>query len=101
MLLYADDIRRCPAGFALARTVEDCLLMLRECEVEVLSLDYDFGPGQPNGVDLAVTIVRERLYPARSIYLHSSSPAGRQRMYHILYAARPNHVSIYNHPMQE
>lgn len=44
--LFLDDYRRCPQGFTLARNAEECLLMLKECEVGILSLDFDLGPGK-------------------------------------------------------
>jgi len=99
MNLYADDLRSCPEGFTLARTAEECLLMLRECKVQILSLDYDFGPNEPNGASLAMAIAREGLYPSGTIYLHSSSAVGRQTMYNILTSNKPEHVKIVNRPM--
>ena len=98
--LYLDDWRACPPGFALARNGEECLLMLRECEVDILSLDYELGHDQMNGGDVAAAMVAERLYP-REIYLHTSSPWGRRRMYEILYHNMPPEVKVHNGPMPE
>jgi hypothetical protein len=93
-----DDLRKVPKGFALARSTEECLLMLRECEVDVLSLDYDMGPGDYSGGEVARRIVLEGLFP-REIYLHTSSLWGRKEMYEILYAAKPEGMLLVNGPL--
>ncbi|MNP52900.1 hypothetical protein D3C76_1473240 [compost metagenome] len=96
--IYMDDLRKGPLGFALARTTEECLLMLRECEVGILSLDYDMGPDDYSGGEVARRIVLEGLYP-REIYLHTSSVLGRKEMYEILYAAKPEGMILFNGPL--
>ncbi|MNM00767.1 hypothetical protein D3C81_106830 [compost metagenome] len=96
--IYMDDARRAPEGFALARTVEECLLMLRECEVGILSLDYEMGPGEDTGGYAARMIVLERLFP-REIYLHSSSVLGRKEMFETLYPACPAETILVNGPI--
>ena len=98
--LYLDDWRSCPKGFALARNGEECLMMLRECEVDILSLDYELGPDQMNGGDIVAAMVVEKLYP-RQIYLHTSSPWGKRKMYEMLYEHMPAEVSVHNGPMPE
>lgn len=96
--VYMDDFRRCPQGFTLARTIDECLELLRLTEVDILSLDYDMGPGEPTGTDMAAAIVREKLYP-REIYLHTSSIYGKKSMYEILYPHLPEHVRLHNGPV--
>ncbi|GGF63748.1 hypothetical protein GCM10010912_06050 [Paenibacillus albidus] len=96
--VYMDDYRAMPHGFTLARTTEECLLLLRDCEVRVLSLDYDMGAADYSGGEVARRIVLEGLYP-REIYLHTSSPWGRKEMYETLYAAVPAGVVLHNGPM--
>ncbi|AEI41500.1 cyclic-phosphate processing receiver domain-containing protein [Paenibacillus mucilaginosus] len=91
--VYMDDWRACPPGFVLARSGEECLLLLKECEVDILSLDFDLGWGQPSGLDLVHAMIRDSLFPRR-IFLHSSSPAGRQSMYQALYASKPESVEL-------
>ncbi|MFB5265467.1 cyclic-phosphate processing receiver domain-containing protein [Paenibacillus enshidis] len=98
MNLYMDDYRRCPQGFTLARNAEECLLLLQEYKVEILSLDYDLGPGEPTGLEVAAAIVREGLFPEQ-IYLHSSSLSGRRQMYEMLYGSLPEGVQLFNHPV--
>ncbi|WP_342435735.1 cyclic-phosphate processing receiver domain-containing protein [Paenibacillus sp. FSL L8-0436] len=96
--IYMDDLRKLPTGFTLARTTEECLLLLRECEVGILSLDYDMGPEDYNGAEVARRIVLEGLHP-REIYLHTSSAAGRKEMYELLYAARPEGSVLHYGPV--
>ncbi|SET32775.1 cyclic-phosphate processing receiver domain-containing protein [Paenibacillus sp. NFR01] len=95
--VYMDDLRKRPPGFTLARTTEECLLLLRECEIGVLSLDYDMGPEDVSGGEVARKMVLEGLYP-REIYLHTSSALGRKAMYETLYPAVPLETSLYSGP---
>lgn len=98
--LYVDDLRPCPKGFVLARTAEECLLLLRECEVDMLSLDHDLGWNRPNGLELAQRMARERLF-ARDIYLHSANPRGRMDMFQLLYREKPEGVRVHLFPVPE
>ncbi|MEK4432498.1 cyclic-phosphate processing receiver domain-containing protein [Paenibacillus sp. FSL M7-0802] len=100
MYLFMDDYRPCPPGFKLARDADECLLLLHEYPISILSLDYDLGPGQPTGKDVAAAIAGKRLYPLE-IYLHSSSPEGRRAMYELLYANKPEGVTVHNGPIPE
>lgn len=43
MNLYMDDVRSCPDGWKVARTVEDAKLFLASGEVDDCSLDHDMG----------------------------------------------------------
>ncbi|MVP00404.1 cyclic-phosphate processing receiver domain-containing protein [Paenibacillus lutrae] len=94
--VFLDDQRRCPAGFTLARTIAECKLLLEECEVDILSLDYDLG-GEESGWDLVAWMIAARRYPG-SIYLHTSSMEGRSRMYQALYASKPETVNLHAGP---
>lgn len=96
--VYLDDFRPCPKGFVLARNMEECLTLLGNCKVNILSLDHDLGIGEPTGYDLVRQMV-ERGYYANEIYLHSSSASGRMNMYQLLMKHKPEHVVIYNYPM--
>lgn len=96
--IYMDDLRKRPKGFALARTTEECLLMLRECEVGILSLDYEMGVNDYTGGEVARRIVLEGLFP-QEIYLHTSSLLGRKEMYEILYAAKPDGMVLVIGPL--
>lgn len=96
--VFLDDLRACPDGFVWARNVEECILLLQECEVEVLTLDYDLGWGQPTGLEVARYIVASQRYP-RELYLHTSSITGRWSMYQLLYANKPESVQLVNGPV--
>ena len=98
--LFLDDARRCPPGFTLAKNASECIMLLDECEVRVLSLDYDLGWNMPDGMEVVRHIVTRRRYPL-FIYLHTSSTEGRIKMYQALYANKPEHVKLYNHPMPD
>ncbi|MEJ8305547.1 cyclic-phosphate processing receiver domain-containing protein [Saccharibacillus sacchari] len=98
--LYMDDWRPCPEGFALARTGEECLEMLKVCEVDILSLDHEMGPGELSGSEVAARIVANGTFP-REIYLHTSSEYGRRSMYQTLYAGKPDDVILHKGSMPE
>lgn len=96
--VYLDDYRPCPEGFTLARNAEECVLLLSEFEVNVLSLDYDLGWGQETGMDVVRKLINSGKYP-QCIYLHTSSTSGRLRMYEALYSSKPDQVKLTNGPM--
>ncbi|WP_150268054.1 cyclic-phosphate processing receiver domain-containing protein [Paenibacillus tepidiphilus] len=96
--VFMDDLRKAPPGFILAKSAEECLLLLRECEIEVLSLDYDMGYGNDDGLEIAKRMVLERLYP-QEIALHTSSARGRREMFEVLYPAIPPETKLHNGPL--
>lgn len=93
--VYLDDYRRCPKGFVLARTAEECKLLLDSEEIGILSLDFDLGWGEPTGLEVARHIAETGKYP-RQIYMHSSSAQGRMQMYAMLAAGAPLDVKLSN-----
>jgi hypothetical protein len=93
-----DDLRACPKGFVAARSAEECILLLQECEIGILSLDFDLGWGQPDGLHVVRFMVAERRYP-QEIYLHTSSMIGKNNMYRLLYQNKPEDVKLVNGPM--
>ncbi|MFD0711668.1 cyclic-phosphate processing receiver domain-containing protein [Paenibacillus sp. GCM10027626] len=100
MNVYLDDYRPCPAGFVLASNAEECILLLQHEEVDTLSLDYDLGWGQPTGLEVVRYIVESGRFP-KTIYLHTSSPAGKMQMYRMLAEHAPVHVHIINKAMTD
>jgi len=96
--IYLDDVRPCPQGFVAARSAEECLLLLTECDVDILSLDYELGFGQPNGLSVVHGLIASGKYPKR-VYVHSSSMLGRANMIRDLRAANPAGVEIHDGPM--
>jgi len=98
--VFLDDHRPCPPGFVAAKTAEECILLLEEESVDILSLDYDLGWGSPTGLEVARYIAETGRYPRR-IYMHSSSPSGRERMYQVLRSALPPGVHLSHAPMPD
>ncbi|WP_270172500.1 cyclic-phosphate processing receiver domain-containing protein [Paenibacillus sp. SYP-B4298] len=98
--LYLDDYRRCPTGFVLALNAEECILLLDQEEIGILSLDFDLGWGEPTGMEVAKHIVSSGRYP-QEIYLHTSSPAGKMKMYQHLSQHAPEGVLLHFGPMAD
>ncbi|WP_373231515.1 cyclic-phosphate processing receiver domain-containing protein [Cohnella sp.] len=96
--VYLDDVRPCPQGFVAARSAEECLLLLAASEVNLLSLDFELGMGQPNGLAVVHGIIASGKYP-KEIYVHSSSLSGRAQMVYEFRAANPLGVIIHDGPM--
>lgn len=96
--IYLDDYRPCPQGFVAAKTSEECILLLEAEKVDVISLDFDLGWGQPTGLKVVEHIVASGRYP-RTIYIHTSSPSGRLQMHHLLIQHAPPEVVIHNRAM--
>lgn len=98
--VFMDDARRKPKGFAVARTAEECLALLEQEEVGILSLDHDMGWDQPDGLDVAKEMVHRSLFP-KDVYLHSSSIVARSQMFQLLYAHCPPGTQIHHGPMPD
>lgn len=108
--LYVDDLRDCPEGYTIARTVEQALHYLRNEKINILSLDHDLGEdSQQNllstGYDLVKIICEEGLR-VNKIYLHTDNPVGRQNMYETLKGAQrrgfiDSDIEIYHYSITE
>jgi hypothetical protein len=61
--VFLDDYRPCPPGFVAAKSAEECILLLEAEEVDILSLDYDLGWGNPTGLDVVRYIADNGRYP--------------------------------------
>ncbi|EOV9528287.1 cyclic-phosphate processing receiver domain-containing protein [Bacillus cytotoxicus] len=90
--LYVDDLRDCPEGFVVARTMEEAITCLKEYDVQILSLDHDLGEDEEGnllstGYDL-VKYMCEHGLRANKIYLHTDNGVGRENMYQTLKAAQ-------------
>ncbi len=82
MKLYLDDERPAPEGWCRVYTAEECMKILQEKEVEVLSLDHDLGTDK-TGYDVLCWIEEQVFvygYEPPIILLHTANPVGRQRM---------------------
>ena len=49
MKLFVDDIRACPEGWILARTITEAIRYLATWSIEEISLDHDIQCDPPNG----------------------------------------------------
>ncbi|WP_020616306.1 cyclic-phosphate processing receiver domain-containing protein [Paenibacillus daejeonensis] len=98
--VYLDDYRPTPTGFTAALDAASCITLINEQEIDVLSLDYDLGWGQPTGLEVVNHLVESGRYP-RKIYLHTSSPSGRDQMHHLLSQHAPAHVVIHGRAMPD
>lgn len=106
MKLYLDDIRPCPTGYVLARTIEQAKAILAAGGVTEASLDHDLGAcaecmsgktvdqwleesgyqTMPHcghvgtGYDLVCWMEETGHWPETMAYVHSANPVGRARM---------------------
>lgn len=104
--LYVDDLRDCPNGFVVARTVNEAIHYFQDYEIEVLSLDHDLGEDKngnlrDTGYDL-VKFICENGLKASKIYLHTDNAVGRENMYQTLLGAKrrgfiDKDIEIYNY----
>jgi len=98
--IYLDDCRKCPPGFVLARDAEECIMLLANMPVGILSLDYDLGYGQPTGLSVVQYMVDHGVYP-QEVYLHTSSEAGRMQMYRLLSQHAPKSTELHYRAMPD
>jgi hypothetical protein len=106
--LYLDDLRDCPDGFVIARTVEAAIYYLENFQINILSLDHDLGVDEqgdflPTGYDL-VKYICEKGLRAEKIYIHTDNSVGRENMYNTLLGAQRrgfigNDIEIYHYPV--
>lgn len=96
--LYLDDWRQQPTGFILAKTYEECILLIQEFDINVLSLDYHLG-GLETGYDVARFIVDSGRWP-NQIFFHTSDRAAQQRMYDLLSQHAPPKTLVSNGPYE-
>lgn len=98
MKVYLDDIRTCPEGWELARTVKEAIEFLRTGKVIEISLDFDLGyevldpdaaissatfdPDAPNGGVVAKYIrdFHGKIFPLPVIHLHTANPEGYREL---------------------
>jgi hypothetical protein len=106
--LYVDDLRDCPAGFVLARNVQEAIYYLENYKIHILSLAHDLGEDEngnllPTGYDLVKYICANGLR-ADKIYLHTDNIVGRDNMFHTLKGAQrrgfiDKDIEIYHYPI--
>lgn len=95
MKLFVDDIRECPKGWTLARTVTEAIRILAQFDVDEVSLDHDIchkdnlppGVYQPLacGETFEAVAWYIRLMPNRpKVGFHTANPIGEKKMREIL-----------------
>lgn len=83
MKLFLDDVRDCPEGFTLCRTVGQAKHYLFSGKVVFISFDHDLGENQSSGYDLATFIenlVYYKLIKCPDWDIHSANPVGRKNI---------------------
>ena len=90
-----------PKDLLLAKDAKECITLLQECDVDILSLDHDLGwMSKQTGMDVVIWLIQQRKFP-RTIYIHTSSPSACTQMYEMLYAAKPDGMELYAHRMPD
>lgn len=78
-LLWLDDVRPAPAGWAHARSVNDAKALLSAGEVTHASFDHDLGDYSGDGGDgtrLTDWLAETGHWPTGGVRVHSSNPVG-------------------------
>jgi len=101
--VFMDDLRPCHKGFILAKNATECSMLLRNNEVNILSLDHDLGENELTGYDLVKWLVEQgieapHIYP-KTIYLHTANGVGRDNMFKLLDRYKPSWVKLHRGPM--
>ena len=79
MNVYMDDQRSCLYGYVPATTVERALQMVRDYDVNILSLDFNMGWGEKSGLDFVEAFCKEGLY-VNEMHLHTNDVIGMYKM---------------------
>lgn len=84
MKIIVDDKRevKVTTGFQIARTYSEAILWVdvsKSVGIEFISLDYDLGDNQYNGLSILVYMFENTIIPQR-INIHSDHPTGVKSM---------------------
>lgn len=82
MKVFLDDLREPPKDYVLARTYEECIELLKNNDVEILSLDHDLGTSY-TGYDVCLWLAENNIF-IPNIYIHSANPVGQKNMIQLL-----------------
>ncbi|MFT9599525.1 cyclic-phosphate processing receiver domain-containing protein [Mesobacillus sp.] len=101
--VFLDDYRQAPEGYVLAETIDECLILLKNYEIDHLSLDHDLASYTRNGLMLVKIMVEKQLF-ANRITIHSANSTGGKAMYNCFKQAQneylmPRSINIYLRPM--
>lgn len=94
MKLYVDDLRACPGGWHLARTVTEAIRVLATQEVSAVSIDHDITHTAYSGVLATPYACTETFEPVARylaaigydgpVNLHTANAVGANKMSEIL-----------------
>ncbi len=93
MKLFLDDMRSVPDGYTVARTYEECVSLLKNNDVDTISLDHDLGT-KKTGYDICLWLVENEVYP-KYILIHSANPVGQKNMIQLLNRYMPMETELY------
>lgn len=85
--LFVDDWRNAPAGWALARTVEEAVQVLGTGEVEEVSLDYMIGEDPDHNFEPVARFIAQMPKEKRPkrVLIHTSSGRGAWALERLLF----------------
>ncbi|WP_261130020.1 cyclic-phosphate processing receiver domain-containing protein [Bacillus sp. Marseille-Q3570] len=101
--VFLDDVRPCPENYILASDIEECIKLLKEKDIQHLSLDHDLENKYRNGYMLVEYMVKHKLF-ADTITVHSANSGAGKRMFLFLKDAQedfliPRDVKIIYNPL--
>jgi hypothetical protein len=90
--LFVDDLRECPEGWILARTITEAIRILATVHPQIVSLDHDITFYDGNGVrqisskETFEPVARyiALMNPRPQVFFHTGNPVGQARMERIL-----------------
>jgi hypothetical protein len=85
--VFLDDYRSPPEGYVFVETIDECIELLRNFNIEHLSLDHDLISKTRNGTMLVQMMVDEKLF-ANRITIHSANSVAGKIMYNHLKQAQ-------------
>lgn len=85
MKIYLDDIRVEPEGWVRTYTAHETIVLLKNNDVEEISLDHDLGNDEEYGTGYDVLLwIEEQVftsdYKPPKMKVHSANPIGVERM---------------------
>lgn len=87
--VFMDDVRPCPSGWKLCRTVADTKLLLEAGLVDRLMLDHDMGEDE-DGTTLLHWMIETGHWPKERPTVHSANPVAAVRMRGMIERYYPN-----------
>lgn len=84
--VYLDDLRQAPRGWIQTQTAEETIALLKQGDVEELSLDYNLGPSTTQTGDVVLRWIEREIHKnpqwqlPKVIRIHSGHYRGRQLM---------------------